>query len=180
MSPMWGYLLAIVALGILGIIVEEKSGLLREGDVAPEFSARLTNGGIFRLQEMKGMKNVVLFFYPGDFTSGCTAQVCAFRDNFSSIAELDAFVVGVSKDSDDLHQKFIDEYQLPFSLIADTKGTLARSYGVLRLGGLIPIPKRVTYVVDNRGIVHAVIHHEVSMSQHVKDVIVALKEIEGR
>ncbi len=178
-NPTLGYLIAIVALALVGVVIEEKSGLLDVGEIAPTFSGRLHDGRELRLSEFAGRSNVVLFFYPRDFTAGCTAQVCAFRDNFSLIRSLDAIVIGISADSEESHRLFINNHTLPFLLIADTNHAIARAYGILRLGGLLP-PKRVTYLLDRKGVIRMISHREVLIEHHVREVIAALEELSTR
>lgn len=178
-NPAIGYLIAIAALALIGVVIEEKSGLLEVGEVAPTFSARLHDGRELRLSEFVGMSNVVLFFYPKDFTAGCTVQACAFRDNFPLIRNLDAVVIGVSSDSEESHDRFINNHRLPFLLIADTNNAIARAYGVLRFGGMLP-PKRVTYLLDTQGVVRMISHSEVLMERHVQEVVRALEDLSTR
>src|SRR6185436_12042796 len=91
---------------------------LREGDQAPEFSV-LTNGGTrVSLADFKG-RNVILYFYPKDDTPGCTKEACAFRDHFAGFKQKGAVVLGVSPDPVKTHDKFVEKFKLPFTLLAD-------------------------------------------------------------
>ena len=102
---------------------------LKEGDKAPDFTAKDQNGKIVSLADYKG-KNVILYFYPKDDTPGCTTQSCGFRDNYLQIEEKNATVLGISPDGVKSHQKFKTKYNLPFILLADEAHTVAEAYGV--------------------------------------------------
>jgi len=128
--------------------------MLKVGQEAPSFEAVASNGTTVRLADYRGQKNVVLFFYPKDFTKVCTAEVCGFRDMYKDLAGKETEVIGVSLDSDSSHEKFAAEYKLPYPLVADKGRKLAKSYeAVGGLGGLIGITKRVTYVIDKKGVI---------------------------
>ena len=99
------------------------------GDVAPDFEALTDAGETLRLADLRGRK-VVLYFYPKDDTSGCTAQACGFRDDYPAIAAKNATVLGVSPDGLKSHQKFKAKYDLPFTLLVDEDHSIAEAYGV--------------------------------------------------
>ena len=144
------------------------------GKAAPAFSLMSDAGEEISLKSLKG-KNVVLYFYPKDFTPGCTAEACAFRDNYTTIAEHDAVIFGVSSDSEASHTAFRERHQLPFPLIADPAREVHRLYQAV---GLIPwMPPRITYVIDRHGIIRAAIRHDFRVTQHVPEVIAALESI---
>lgn len=102
---------------------------LKAGDKAPDFETVDENGQPVKLSNYRG-KKVVLYFYPKDNTTGCTAQACGFRDNYERIEAGDAIVLGVSPDSAKSHTSFKNKYQLPFPLLVDTDHTIAEAYGV--------------------------------------------------
>lgn len=102
---------------------------LKVGDQAPEFKVKDQNGSEISLNDFKG-KRVVIYFYPKDNTPGCTAQACNIRDNYSDLQKEGIVVLGVSADSESSHLKFIDKFELPFTLLADTDHTLLDLYGV--------------------------------------------------
>ncbi len=161
-------------------VFAESWDMLRVGDHAPDFVARLSGGERCALSDFLGKKNVVLFFYPADFTPGCTKEVCTYRDNYAALEKHDAVLLGVSANDDSSHARFSDRYGLPFPLIADTDRSLAKAYHVLRFGGLLPWSKRVTFVIDKQGIIRLVSHHEFAINEHLGDVIETLRGIEGR
>jgi len=104
---------------------------LRPGDPAPDFETVDERGQRVALKDLRGQK-VVLYFYPKDNTSGCTAQACSFRDRYSEIEEKNAVVLGVSPDSAKSHQGFKSKFSLPFPLLVDADHTIAEAYGVWR------------------------------------------------
>ncbi len=164
----------------LGLLVEERNGLLRVGMPAPDFASTLSDGSPFMLMDYRGKSSVVLFFYPADFSSCCTEQACAFRDGYSEIKEAGAVLFGISWDSDSSHVRFSEMHELPYPLISDSNGAIGKAYGVERLGGWLHVPKRVTYVIDRKGIVRAAIHHEILMHRHVEEVRETLNAIDGK
>lgn len=172
----WGA--GFVAVLFVVILMVERWGTLNVGSMAPAFTAQTGAGDTVRSTDFAGQRNVVLFFYPKDFTTGCTSQACSFRDRFEELRALNAVLFGVSGDGETSHRRFAETYRLPFPLISDTDRSLARAYGVLRLGGLIPIPKRVTYVIDRKGIIRLAAHHELSMERHVEDVVAVLRRLQ--
>lgn len=126
--------------------------MLSVGQEAPPFEVVATGGKTLKLADYRGKKNVVLFFYPKDFTRVCTAEVCGFRDMYEDLVGKDTEVIGVSLDSDASHEKFATKHNVPYPLVADKGRTLARSYQAIGgLGGLIGITKRVTYLIDKEG-----------------------------
>lgn len=118
------------------------------GDRAPDFELPNQDGDLVRLDDLEGQPTV-LFFYPGDFTPICTREACSFRDNFEAFRELDATVLGISTDPPDEHARFREEYDLEFDLLSDEDGDVCQAYGADGLLGT----KRVTFVLDGRGIV---------------------------
>ncbi len=152
--------------------------MIKVGEQAPEFEAPLGNGKTFRLKDYRGRRNLVLYFFPKDFTPGCTKEACSFRDRRSEIAGLDAEVVGVSYDSAERHAQFAEKYSLPYPLVSDVDGSIAKKYGVTRLGGWLP-PKRITFVIDKEGVVRHTIHAELQIDLHIDDALKYLKELQA-
>src|SRR5687768_5369277 len=103
--------------------------VLKPGDPAPDFEAVNDQDEKVKLSDFRG-KRVVLYFYPKDNTSGCTAQACGFRDAYPQIEDKNAVVLGVSADSVKSHQGFKSKYSLPFPLIVDADHKIAEAYGV--------------------------------------------------
>ena len=101
---------------------------LEAGDLAPAFEAQDQDGKTHKLSDYAG-KTVVLYFYPRDNTPGCTKEACSFRDNHVALQKEGAVVLGVSRDSAKAHQKFRDQYSLPFPLLVDEDGAISTAYG---------------------------------------------------
>lgn len=127
---------------------------LKQGDKAPEFTAKDQNGNPISLSQFKG-KKVVLYFYPKDSTPGCTAEACDFRDNYQGLKAQGIEVLGVSVDDEKSHQKFIAKYELPFTLLADTDKAIVEAYGVWgeksMYGKKYMGTNRTTFVIDEKG-----------------------------
>jgi len=102
---------------------------LRVGDAAPTFSAATNGGGRVSLSDLKG-RHVILYFYPRDDTPGCTKEACSFRDQFAEFKKRRAVVLGVSVDPVKAHDKFVEKYKLPFTLLADEDKKIVKAYGV--------------------------------------------------
>lgn len=152
--------------------------MLQPGTKAPEFTATLDDGSQFSLADVKGKQNLVLYFYPRDFTQGCTKEACSFRDNYDAIKDYDAMIVGVSRDDTGRHTAFREKHDLPFPLIADRDGSLQAAYEVK---GLLPFrTPRTTYVIDREGVIRAAMNHELRIGRHVTDVLEALASIERK
>jgi peroxiredoxin Q/BCP len=154
-------------------------GAPKVGDPLPEFEAALPDGGVWKSSEQRG-KPLVLYFYPKDFTSGCTKEACQFRDAYETLnGALGADIVGISRDDGERHEAFRKEYKLPFPLLSDPGGRIAALFGATHLGGLLPLTKRVTYVVDAGGTIRGVFHHEFAIGRHVKEVQACLESLKG-
>jgi peroxiredoxin Q/BCP len=125
---------------------------LRIGQKAPDFDVVSSAGKRLRLTELAGKKNLVLYFYPGDFTPVCTKETCGFNALFDELAGQDTEVVGVSVDSDESHRKFSEKYGLKIDLISDGDKELAKKYEATSLlRDLFGKTSRITYVIDKKG-----------------------------
>ena len=122
---------------------------LELGDKLPEFTLTDQNGATFNSQELKDTA-AVIYFYPKNFTPGCTAEACSFRDHFEDFTNAGVRVVGISSDSESSHARFAKRYNLPFTLLADTKGKVRRTFGV-KSTMLGILPGRETYVFNAQG-----------------------------
>ncbi len=144
---------------------------LRVGDKAPDFDVVSSAGQALKLAELAGKKNVVLYFYPGDFTPICTKETCGFRDMYSDLASKDTEVIGVSVDSDASHEKFAKEYKLEFALVSDGERELAKKYGATSfLGNILGKLGRKTFVIDKKGRIAGIFEGELSAAKHVDGV----------
>ena len=151
--------------------------MLEVGTRAPLFEAPLDDGSTFRLADMAGDKNVVLYFYPKDGSSGCTKQACDFRDSYASIRAYDAVIVGVSRDSVESHRKFKEHNQLSFPIASDVDGSIHAMYEVHPILGILR--PRITYVIDKRGVIRAAFRHDIAIGRHLPDTVAALESIQA-
>lgn len=150
--------------------------MLAVGDRAPDFTGVLAGGTKIRLADMLREHAVVLYFYPKDFTPGCTKEACSFRDHRAEFAELGAEIYGVSLDTPEKHAAFAERHSLPFPLISDNDRSIGRSFGVLRLGGLL-FTKRVTFVIDRTGTIRHVTQSELATDRHIEQALAALRQL---
>ena len=139
--------------------------MINVGDKAPEILGINEKGEEIRLSAYKG-KKIVLYFYPKDSTSGCTAQACNLRDNYSELRKAGYEVIGVSVDNEKSHQKFIEKNNLPFTLIADTDKRLVEEFGAY-MGTF-----RTTFLINEEGIVERIITpKEVKTKEHASQIL---------
>ncbi|MGH8729517.1 MAG: peroxiredoxin [Burkholderiales bacterium] len=144
------------------------------GNPAPSFNLPDQSGKIRTLDEFRG-RWLVLYFYPEDDTPGCTKQACSFRDDLAQLSALGAQVVGVSVDTSSSHAEFAKKYSLPFPLLADEKGEVAKRYGSLTNLGVMKLAKRNTFLVDPEGKI-AKVYVKASTSRNSADVTEDLKK----
>jgi peroxiredoxin Q/BCP len=144
---------------------------LKENQKAPEFELASTSGERFKLSEQVG-EPIILFFYPKNFTKVCTAEVCEFRDAFSEFRDLNVKVVGISQDTIDSHHKFKKENKLPFELLSDSKGKIAKLYKATI--PVIGMNRRITYLLDKELKIKAVYENMFSADSHVKEMIASM------
>jgi thioredoxin-dependent peroxiredoxin len=142
------------------------------GQPAPEFTLPDQNGGSVSLSSLKGGW-VVVYFYPKDDTPGCTAESCSFRDSFEEFTDAGAKVVGISSDSVESHKAFATKHNLPFTLLADTDGSVRKAFGVGKTLGLIP--GRVTYVIDPEGVVRHKFSSQFKPKSHIDEALDVIK-----
>ncbi len=145
------------------------------GEPAPDFRLLSNRGDFVSLQDFLGTKNLVVYFYPKDFTRGCTAEACGFRDSYEAFKDLGAEVIGISSDNQNSHNAFAREHSLPFILLSDTDGSVRKAYGVKKSLGLFE--GRVSFVIDKKGIVRHVFSSQVRATAHVAEAINVLKSL---
>ena len=139
------------------------------GSAAPSFELRDQAGETHRLEDYRG-KWLVLYFYPKDDTPGCTTQACEFRDNIFAFRRLGAEIVGISLDDVESHRAFAEKHGLPFTLLADEDGAVAREYGVLKNFGVVKLASRQTFLISPDGTVAR--HYEkVDVDAHSAEVL---------
>ncbi len=147
--------------------------MLEIGTKAPDFSLPDQNGKIHTLSEYAG-KKVILYFYPKDSTPGCTAEACDLRDNYQRFISLGYEILGVSKDSEASHRKFIEKYQLPFPLLSDKESEVQKAYDAWGLkkfmGREFMGTLRKTFVIDENGVIVDIIE-KVNTKAHTQQLL---------
>src|ERR1017187_4542487 len=143
----------LIAGSILSSAATAFAAMPKVGDTAPLFEGQNQDGKTFSLAGLIGKKIVLLYFYPKDFTGGCTKEACGFRDRMGELQTNNVEVIGVSHDSVESHKKFADEYKLNFTLIADPDGKIIEAYAVKM--PMMAMSKRVSFLIGLDGkIVH--------------------------
>jgi peroxiredoxin Q/BCP len=144
------------------------------GDKLPSFSLLDQNGELFSSDDYIGKTALVIYFYPKDDTSGCTKEACKFRDNYEDFTDLEVQIIGISGDSVESHKNFADKYNLPFTLLADTDNDVRGLFGV-PTSFFGTVPGRVTYVVNNSGVVIHIYNSMIKAGNHIDEALKALK-----
>ena len=137
------------------------------GSVAPDFSLKNQNGIVETLSNYKG-KKVAIYFYPKDDTPGCTKEACSIRDNFEILTEKNIKVFGISYDNQKNHQKFIEKYNLQFDLLSDLDKSVSKLYCA---DGWF-LPKRITYLIDEKGNLYQIIE-DIDVKNHAHQILEA-------
>ena len=148
-----------------------------EGAAAPAFELPDQQGELRRLGDYDG-KWLVLYFYPKDDTPGCTTQACEFRDNIFAFRRLGAEIVGVSLDAVESHVAFAEKHSLPFTLLADEGGVVAREYGVLRNFWVVTLASRQTFLISPDGRI-ARHYAKVDVNTHSEEVLRDIAALSG-
>lgn len=147
--------------------------VLSVGSPAPDFEAETSQGTRLRLSALRG-KAVVLYFYPAAFTLGCSIETSLFRDNLPRFHALGAEVLGISTDDAETQCRFAESKSLAFPLLADGDRKISTAFGVLGSRG--KRDRRVTFVLDEQGIVRATFHHEILVKKHISLALAFLEE----
>jgi len=137
--------------------------------IAPNFTLPSTSGDMFSLEEDAKGKSCILFFYPKDFTRGCTQEVCKFRNAYSFFKGLNMDIWGISRDTIISHLKFKEKHYLPFDLLSDKDGRVCKMYGALM--PILRLPKRVTYLLDNKHTVKGVYQDLFHAHRHIDHMV---------
>jgi len=154
--------------------------VLKKNQLAPEFSAPDQDGNVIKLSQFSNNKNVVLYFYPKDDTTGCTIEARQYTELAAAFTALDTVVIGVSKDSCESHQAFIDKYGLNVKLLADTGGELCHSYGVWqekekngeKKMGIV----RSTFIINKDGVLHDLMYG-VNADGHAVEILEKIRQM---
>jgi peroxiredoxin Q/BCP len=156
----------------------EKQTELAEGSVAPDFSMRYKDGKSMKLSELRGKKSVVVYFYPKDFTPGCTMEATEFSRDYKKFRDAGIEIVGISPDDEKSHQKFREKMGMPYPLVADTDNEVSRKYGVYGLKSFMGREymgvNRSTFLVDKSGKI-VKIYRKVKPAGHSQEVLDALR-----
>ncbi len=147
--------------------------MINVGEKAPDFTLPSQMGDNVTLSEYFGKKNVVLYFYPKDESTGCTKEACKFRDNYDVFTSLGAEVLGVSSQSVESHKSFASHHGLPFILLSDEKSDVRKLYGVS--SGVWP--GRVTFIIDKKGIVRHVFNSQFQPEKHIDEALAVLRKL---
>ncbi|MGY6561663.1 MAG: thioredoxin-dependent thiol peroxidase [Luteibaculaceae bacterium] len=146
---------------------------LKKGDKAPDFNGINQDEKTVSLSQYAG-KKLVLYFYPKDDTPGCTAEACSLRDNYEKFLASGYAILGVSADTAAKHKKFIEKYDLPFDLLADTEKETIKAYGCWGekkfMGKTYDGIHRITFVIDEKGVIEEVID-KVKTKEHAEQII---------
>lgn len=145
---------------------------LKVGDPMPA-TTLVGKAGAFELRDKIG-KPLVVYFYPKDQTYGCTVEACGFRDSYEDFTSAGAEVIGVSRDDATSHDAFIGKHRLPFTLLSDPGGTVAKAWG---LRGTLGLPPRVTFVFDKEGVVRHKFDSMIRFGKHVDDALEVVKRL---
>ena len=149
---------------------------LKIGDTIPLFTLKDQNNKDFNIENYRGKKPLVIYFYPKDDTPGCTKEACSFRDEFEVFTDLNVEVIGISSDDVTSHKDFADKYNLPFTLLADTEKKAQKLFGVPK-SFLGLVPGRVTYIVNNEGIIVHIFNSMSNAEKHITESLSIFKKI---
>jgi peroxiredoxin Q/BCP len=149
---------------------------LKVGAKAPMFALKDQNGNVIDVANLVGKKALVIYFYPKDFTTGCTMEAHEFREMHEEFLKNGAEVIGVSSDDVESHKRFAEEHQLPFTLLSDTEEKVRDMYGAW---GTAHTPGRVTFLIDKEGVIRMVFSSQIQPRKHISEALRVLKEING-
>lgn len=151
--------------------------MLKPGQMAPDIELYNENNNAVSLKSLYQSEALVLFFYPKDFSPGCTKQVCMFRDAHQEFKEYGARVIGISSDSQSSHEKFQQKHNLQYELFKDEGGEAAKAFGVGKTFGLLP--GRITFVIDKTGLCRLSFSSQIKLEKHIShalDIVKAINE----
>jgi peroxiredoxin Q/BCP len=158
--------------------MEEKQVELSEGNIAPDFTMRDKDGKEMKLSELRGKKSAAIYFYPKDFTPGCTMEATEFSRDYRKFKDASIEIVGISPDDEESHQKFRTKMGMPYPLVADTENEVSKKYGVYGLKSFMGREymgvNRSTFLVDKSGKIVR-IFRKVKPAGHSKEVLYALR-----
>ena len=146
------------------------------GDACPSFELYNQSGELIKSSAFLGKQKTVIFFYPKDETPGCTKEACTFRDKYEDFLELECQVIGISSDSVESHAQFASRFGFKFTLLADPEKMVRKAFQVPgNLFGLLP--GRVTYIIDNMGIIRGIFNSQLNPMGHVQEALKIVGQI---
>jgi peroxiredoxin Q/BCP len=170
---------AVIVAGLVSLVsllrAQARDDALRPGQAAPDFTLPDASGEPHPLSAYRGTW-LVLYFYPRDDTPGCTREACEFRDGYLEIRALGARVLGVSLDDGDSHAEFVEKYRLPFPLLSDKDGAVARQYGALWSLCPVRFARRHSLLIDPQGKL-AKIYRKVDPATHTREILQDLQTL---
>ena len=176
MKRIIGILIAIFLLIVVIQSLYPQKMNLKVGDEVPSFTLLDQNGKEFDINKFIGKKAMVIYFYPKDDTPGCIKEACSFRDEFEVFTDMNVEVIGISSDDVPSHKNFAEKYNLPFTLLSDTSKKVRKMFGIKNsLLGILP--GRVTYVIDNEGVIRLIFNKQFGAEKHITESLAILKEI---
>ena len=151
--------------------------MLQVGDHIPDFALENSFGAEVQIADILAKGPAVIFFYPKDNTRGCTIEACGFRDRYTEFVEAGATVIGISSDSIKSHQRFKQQHNLPFILLSDRTKQVRKQFGVPgTFLGLIP--GRVTFVVDQQGVIQHIFNSQIQAERHVEEALQVIRSMQ--
>ncbi len=150
--------------------------MVAPGEKAPDFEAPSTDGTTLKLSSLRG-RIVVLYFYPRAMTSGCTREAQRFNELIEEFNKHNAVVIGVSTDPIERNKRFAEKLGLRFTLLSDETGDIARMYGVLRPGARRVSAQRVTFIIDENGVIRNIIKGVKPAEKHADEALQAVREL---
>jgi peroxiredoxin Q/BCP len=148
--------------------------MLKVGDIAPDFELKDQSGSSVSLDHHLSMGDLVLYFYPADFTRVCTAEACAFRDVYDDLSEVKVQIIGISPQGADSHNRFAGQYNLPFPLLCDERKEVIRAYGVD--GPLGYGVRRVTFLINGTKHIKNRVVADLFVRRHIELIKAVIKE----
>ena len=145
------------------------------GSKIPEFTLHDQDGITFSIKDYIGVKNLVIYFYPKDNTPGCTKEACYFRDQYEEFSDNGAMIIGISSQSSQSHNDFIEKHKLPFTLLSDRENIVHKMFGV----NSNLFPGRVTFVVDKNGTIAYIFDSQINVTKHVDEALRIIKKLKA-
>ena len=163
--------------GRMGLLNRIRFRMLKVGDIAPDFELKDQSGSLVSLDQLLAKGDLVLYFYPADFTRVCTVEACAFRDAYDDLWSVKVQIVGISPQGTDSHSRFVGQYNLPFPLLCDERKEVINAYGVD--GPLGFGVRRVTFLVDGTKHIKNRVVADLFVRRHIELIKAVISETKG-